>query len=115
VAAAVNDCGEDHQYNPDPTANVGGCGTMLNSGLVLPQAEILDLATFLYEDWKPPVAPVLLDAEAADWTNVMVWWQPNSEVDLAGYLVRCAQGSFARTVRVAAVHTGTPPSRKWRR
>jgi hypothetical protein len=109
VAAAVNACGEGHQYNPDPTAHVGGCGTMLNPSLVLPEAEILDLATFTYEDWTPPLAPILLDAEAANWTNVVVWWKPNSEVDLAGYLVRCAQGPLVRTVRTAAVHIGGSP------
>ena len=50
VAAAVNACGEDHQYNPDPTANVNGCGVMLDSSLVLPEAELLGLARFTYED-----------------------------------------------------------------
>ena len=35
----------------------------------------------------------------------MVLWQPNSDVDLAGYLVRCAQGPLVRTVRTAAVQT----------
>ncbi|HUW14294.1 MAG TPA: DNRLRE domain-containing protein, partial [Anaerolineae bacterium] len=106
VASVVNGCGKEHKYNPDPTANVSGCGTMLNPGLVLPAAEIVGLAEFWYEDWVPPATPILLSAAPADWTNVEVLWQPNSEVDLAGYLVRCAQGPLVRTVRTAAVHTG---------
>ena len=104
VAAAVNACGEDHQYNPDPTASESGCA-MLNRSLVLPEAEILDLAKFTYVDFDPPNTPILVGAEPANWTGVVVLWQPNSDVDLAGYLVRCAQGPLVRTVRTAAVHT----------
>jgi hypothetical protein len=33
-----------------------------------------------------------------------VLWEPNTEVDLAGYLVRCTQGALERTVRVPAEH-----------
>ena len=79
---------------------------MLNSELLLPAADLTDLARFTYEDWDPPNSPVLVGAQAVDWTSIMVLWQPNAEVDLAGYLVRCAQGSLVRTVRTAAVHAG---------
>jgi hypothetical protein len=104
VAAAVNGCGKDHEYNPDPTANVTGCGTMLNPALVLPEAELGDLAQFTYEDWVPPNAPILVGGQPVNWTSVSVQWRPNSDVDLAGYLLGCTQGSLVRTVRTAAEH-----------
>jgi hypothetical protein len=109
VAAEINACGKDHEYNPDPTANITGCTAMLNSNLLLPAANITGLATFFYEDHDPPDDPVLVGAQAADWTSSMVVWQPNTEVDLAGYLVRCEQGSLVRTVRSAAEHKGSAP------
>jgi hypothetical protein len=34
----------------------------------------------------------------------MVLWEPNAEVDIAGYLVRCTQASEVRTARVPAQH-----------
>jgi hypothetical protein len=81
---------------------------MLNPKLVLPAAHIPNLATFWYEDWDAPAAPALVGAQAVDWTSIMVLWQPNGEVDLAGYLVRCEQTGLVRTVRVPAQHmTGT--------
>jgi len=106
VVSVVNGCGEDYEYNPDPTANVNSCSPMFAPTLQLPAAEITGLAEFTYEDWVAPATPTLLSAVPSDLTSVEVLWQPNNEVDLAGYLVRCTQGVFARTVRSAAVHTG---------
>ncbi|MFN2241317.1 MAG: hypothetical protein ACK2U2_03450, partial [Anaerolineae bacterium] len=107
ATAEINGCGESYAYNPDPTSGEASCA-MLNPKLVLPAAYLPDLATFWYEDWDAPAAPVLVGAQAVDWTSIMVLWQPNAEVDLAGYLVRCTQASQVRTVRVPAQHmTGT--------
>jgi hypothetical protein len=107
ATAEINGCGGSYAYNPDPTSGEASCA-MLNSKLVLPAAHITDLATFWYEDWIAPAAPVLVGAQAVDWTSIMVLWEPNAEVDLAGYLVRCEQTGLVRTVRVPAQHmTGT--------
>jgi hypothetical protein len=107
ATAEINGCGASYEYNPDPTSGEASCA-MLNPKLVLPAAYIPDLATFWYEDWIAPAAPTLVGAQAVDWTSIMVLWEPNAEVDLAGYLVRCTQASQVRTVRVPAQHmTGT--------
>jgi hypothetical protein len=107
AAAEINDCGPAYEYNPDPTTAGADCA-MLNPKLVLPVANITGLATFFYEDQDPPSSPVLVGAQGVDLTSVMVLWQPNAEVDLAGYLVRCQQSGQQRTVRTPARHmTGT--------
>jgi hypothetical protein len=107
ATAEISKCGQNYEYNPDPTSGEASCA-MLNPRLVLPAAHITGLATFRYEDWDAPANPTLVGAQAVDWTSIMVVWQPNAEVDLAGYLVRCEQGTLVRTVRVPAEHmTGT--------
>ena len=103
ATAEINACGESYEYNPDPRSSEASCA-MLNPKLVLPAAHIPDLATFWYEDWEAPASPTLVGAQAVDWTSIMVFWQPNAEVDIAGYLVRCTQASEVRTVRVPAQH-----------
>jgi hypothetical protein len=107
ATSEINKCGTTYEYNPDPTSGAANCA-MLNPKLVLPAAHIPDLATFRYEDWVAPATPTLVGAQAVDWTGIMMLWEPNTEVDLAGYLVRCEQTGLVRTVRVPAEHmTGT--------
>ncbi len=101
ATAEINACGESYEYNPDPRSSEASCA-MLNPKLVLPVANIPDLATFWYEDWEAPTSPTLVGAQAVDWTSIMVLWEPNAEVDIAGYLVRCTQASEIRTARVPA-------------
>jgi hypothetical protein len=103
ATAEINACGESYKYNPDPRSSEASCA-MLNPKLVLPAAHIPDLATFWYEDWEAPASPTLVGAQAVDWTSIMVVWEPNTEVDIAGYLVRCTQASEIRTARVPAQH-----------
>jgi len=103
ATAEINACGESYQYNPDPTSVEASCA-MLNPKLVLPAANIPDLATFWYIDVVAPASPTLVGAQAVDWTSIMVLWEPNAEVDIAGYLVRCTQASEVRTARVPAQH-----------
>jgi hypothetical protein len=103
ATSEINQCGPSHEYSPDPTSPEAACA-MLNPRLVLPAAHLPDLLTFWYEDWVAPAAPTLVGAQAVDWTSIMVLWEPNTEVDLAGYLVRCTQGALERTVRVPAEH-----------
>ena len=103
ATAEINACGESYEYNPDPSSGEASCA-MLNPKLVLPAALIPDLATFWYEDWEAPASPTLVGAQAVDWTSIMVLWEPNVEVDIAGYLVRCTQASEVRTARVPAQH-----------
>jgi len=103
ATAEINACGESYEYNPDPASEDANCA-MLNPNLVLPAANIPDLATFWYEDEEAPASPTLIGAQAVDWTSIMVLWKPNADVDIAGYLVRCTQASEVRTVRVPAQH-----------
>ncbi len=75
---------------------------MLDSSLFLPIDQLYAPGSVRIQDNIPPGAPTGVDSRPEGISSVVVRWQPNSEKDLAGYLVTCQQAALTRVVRVAA-------------
>ncbi len=100
AASIVNACG-NQPYVPTPT--VSACSTMFNPALSLSAAEVFPRLTVSLYDSIAPAPPQGVAARPNDMSSVIVRWQPNSEPDLAGYLVVCQQSiTLQRMVRVSA-------------
>ncbi len=103
AAALTESCGADYAYSNDPSAP---CNTMLAPGLVLTGDEILIKHEISILNTVPPAAPTIINAYPDGVSNVVVRWDPNSEADLAGYIVTCIQPGLQRRVRVSAKLAG---------
>jgi hypothetical protein len=98
AAAAVASCGNQPYV---PTVTIASCSTMFNPALSLASGEV-DMPGILHVvDTIAPAPPKGVAARAEDISSVVVRWNPNSETDLAGYIVTCQQGPVVkRLVRV---------------
>ncbi|MFO7537796.1 MAG: fibronectin type III domain-containing protein, partial [Chloroflexota bacterium] len=102
AAQVITACGDD-PYSANPEAP---CSTMTHADLGLAGARI-PLGSIVYEDVVAPAAPVLANVRAQAETSVMVRWEPNSERDLAGYLVTCQQPGLTRQARLTPHYPGS--------
>lgn len=101
AATAVNQCGADYSYNPDP--DTSDCNTMLAPGIMLTGDELVVQERMTIIDTVPPAVPQISNAYPEDDSSVVVRWSPNSEKDIAGYIVTCTQpGALVRQVRIPA-------------
>lgn len=107
AAAAIESCGENYSYNPDPSA--GSCGVMLDNSMILPIDWLDTNIRFRLRDTIPPAPPQGIDSRPEDVSSVVVRWEPNQELDLSGYVVTCEQGTLVRQVRVPSLLKATSP------
>ncbi|MFQ5613849.1 MAG: hypothetical protein ACE5H9_17145, partial [Anaerolineae bacterium] len=107
TAQSIKNCSEA-EYNPDPMSAAAQCA-MLKPGLMLP-VEYMEVGNLAFGDTIAPAAPQVKDARPEGISNVVVRWLPNAELDLAGYIVTCNQGTLSRTVRAPGLFEGVPPA-----